>query len=696
MTTPMPPITSRRPTHASRYRPSSAVTSALALVVLLISAGPACAALVLTDDFTYADGPLTSALNSPWVAHSAPGTGSVMVTSGKIALAYNNQEDVSASLSGQPYTAAGGAVLYARFTVNFSTVPSAGGGYFAHLISGSTFRALVWASTTGAPSGQFRLGIANTTGGSASSGQLGNNLSLNTTYTIVIRYNVGTGASTIWLNPSAESDPGVTASDSPNPVSIISFAFRQNSGMGILLVDDLRVGTAFTDVVPPSPNSPPIITSDPQSRLAAPGANVEFNVSAVGAAPLRYQWQRHQINLTGATNATLALAGITTNHAGDYRVIVTNAFGAATSAVATLIVDGSPPFPPGALSVLVYNVKGNNAADWSTNAPQVRAIGRKMSFLKPDVITFNEIPFPLSHEMTNFVTAFLPGYSLARNSGTDGYVRSVIASRFPITRSAKWLDGVSLTNFGFNGNFTRDLFEAQIAVPGFPQPLHVFTTHLRAGGTWTNAAQRAAEAGAISNYFVTGFLTTNALRPYILTGDLNEDILRPNSTNGLVQRLANAATGLQLTTPRNPFNNDDRTWSIQAASLSVRLDYVLPCGLLFSNITHSQVFRTDLLNPLPSAVQSLDSKTASDHLPVLMVFENPYAKPFQLTSLARSNQSVTLRWESVPGQSYRVEASPNLITWSMLSPNLLSTGATHTFTATLPDAQRFFRIYRLP
>ncbi len=72
-----------------------------------------------------------------------------------------------------------------------------------------------------------------------------------------------------------------------------------------------------------------------------------------------------------------------------------------------------------ALSVLTYNVAGNGATDWSTNAPQVQAIGRQMLFLQPDVVTFQEIPFDLGSEMTNFVKAYLPGYFLAQNSGTE-------------------------------------------------------------------------------------------------------------------------------------------------------------------------------------------------------------------------------------------------------------------------------------
>ena len=72
----------------------------------------------------------------------------------------------------------------------------------------------------------------------------------------------------------------------------------------------------------------------------------------------------------------------------------------------------SPALPSPALSIVTYNVRGNGETDWTTNSLQVRAIGRQMAYLQPDVVTFNEIPFPYTYEMTNFVKAWLPGHTL--------------------------------------------------------------------------------------------------------------------------------------------------------------------------------------------------------------------------------------------------------------------------------------------
>ena len=351
------------------------------------------------------------------------------------------------------------------------------------------------------------------------------------------------------------------------------------------------------------------------------------------------------------------------------------------------------------ITVMHYNVKGNGAANWNTNAAQVQAIGRQILYLNPDVIAFNEIPVNQSYYMTNWSRSFLSNYNLVISPGSDTFIRSAIASKFPITRSKSWLDGTNLSNFGYSGNFTRDLFEAQLAVPGYPQPLHVFTSHLKCCSDTTSALRRGAEASAISNFLVTAFLTTNSLHTYLLTGDLNEDINRPdtiNYTSSLpIQRLTGSPTGLRLTTPTNLFSGDDFTLSIQT-SLDIRFDYVLPCTLLFSNIASSQVFRTDLLPSLSPPLLAGDSATSSDHLPLLFTFNNPYDKPFQLLSFTRSNLTVTLNWQSVPGQPYRVESSTNLTTWSTLANNLLATGTTFNYATNLNDAVRYFRIYRVP
>jgi endonuclease/exonuclease/phosphatase family metal-dependent hydrolase len=670
--------------------------------LFFLSATLANATVLFTDSFNYADGAITNVSGGVWTEHS--GSGAVcLVVSGQAQVSSAAGEDVHSALIGQSFTT---GALYASFTVKCVTLPNSAGSYFIHFNSSGTFRGRVWASTLNAGANKFRLGVGNSSGADASSGQWAADLITNTSYFVVIRYDVSTGLTTFWLAPTSESDPGVTASDATSSIAISNFSLREAAGIGTMLIDDLTVATTFAEAIATQSNVPPSIVTQPQDQIVTAGDTASFSVVADGTAPFAYQWLSNNIAIPGATNDTFALFSVSTNLNGTfYSVTITNNAGGTNSQAAMLTVNPSTA----ALTYLSYNVNGNGQTDWSTNAPQVQAVGRQLLYLKPDIITFNEIPRTNTYQMTNWVTAYMPGFYLATNSTSDGFIRSVIASRWPIARSQSWLSASNLSNFGYtngSGSFTRDLFEAQINVAGFSQPLHVFVTHLKAttGGGQDDADRRAAEASCISNFFVNVFLAgTNKLHPYILSGDMNEDIFRPATntyvTGQPIQRLISPPTGLQFTSPTNPFTGaptNDMTESIRDTKLTVRFDYILPNPLMFSNIIGSQIFRTDKLSPLPPNLNSIDDKTASDHLPVLMVFKNPYQNPFQILSVTRSNLAVALNWESVPGQQYMVESSADLVSWAPFATNLMATNFSQTLNTNAPASVQFFRVRKVP
>jgi len=83
---------------------------------------------------------------------------------------------------------------------------------------------------------------------------------------------------------------------------------------------------------------PPVITTQPQGQTVGGGMPATFTVAASGSGPLYYQWRRNAIALPGATNASLTIAELHRQDAGDYSVLVGNPAGAVASAVATLNV----------------------------------------------------------------------------------------------------------------------------------------------------------------------------------------------------------------------------------------------------------------------------------------------------------------------------------------------------------------------
>jgi hypothetical protein len=87
-----------------------------------------------------------------------------------------------------------------------------------------------------------------------------------------------------------------------------------------------------------SQNTPPSITQQPQSQTVPVGASATFTVAASGTGPLSYQWQRNDGDISGATSTSFTIDPVAESDAGNYRCVVTNNYGMATSDEAALTV----------------------------------------------------------------------------------------------------------------------------------------------------------------------------------------------------------------------------------------------------------------------------------------------------------------------------------------------------------------------
>lgn len=81
----------------------------------------------------------------------------------------------------------------------------------------------------------------------------------------------------------------------------------------------------------------PFFDSQPADASVYGGDGASFNVTAYGYK-LNYQWQLNGTNVPGATNNTLPLYNVTTNQAGAYHVLASNAYRTITSSNAMLTV----------------------------------------------------------------------------------------------------------------------------------------------------------------------------------------------------------------------------------------------------------------------------------------------------------------------------------------------------------------------
>ncbi len=139
---------------------------------------------------------------------------------------------------------------------------------------------------------------------------------------------------TLWdREDSGEFD--LTAGVSPGDV-VDFVAFAANG--------DITCGTTplLATIALPG-EQPPSITAQPTGRDACVGETISLKVKAWGSGTLAYQWRCDGHDIEGATNATVTLPNVTLAAAGDYSVVVANAFGAITSDAAKVSVRALSP-----------------------------------------------------------------------------------------------------------------------------------------------------------------------------------------------------------------------------------------------------------------------------------------------------------------------------------------------------------------
>lgn len=83
---------------------------------------------------------------------------------------------------------------------------------------------------------------------------------------------------------------------------------------------------------------PPRFLFPPLSQTATRGETVILEAWVAGSEPLSYLWRCHDTNLPGATSGLLTLTNVQRSQAGEYSVVVSNAAGTVTGAVAVLHV----------------------------------------------------------------------------------------------------------------------------------------------------------------------------------------------------------------------------------------------------------------------------------------------------------------------------------------------------------------------
>lgn len=85
-------------------------------------------------------------------------------------------------------------------------------------------------------------------------------------------------------------------------------------------------------------SSIPEILEQPVSATISDGDPVTFSVNAIGTEPLNYQWQKDDVDIAAANQASYVIEKVNSSDEGNYKVIITNIAGQVISNEAKLVV----------------------------------------------------------------------------------------------------------------------------------------------------------------------------------------------------------------------------------------------------------------------------------------------------------------------------------------------------------------------
>ena len=154
---------------------------------------------------------------------------------------------------------------------------------------------------------------------------------------------IGAGPLTYqWLKDGAGMTDGGNISGAATASLKLSNVLGANAGGYSVVVSNIL--GSVTSVVATLTVIDPLINVQPISGTNNAGNTRAFSVSAFGTMPLSYQWLKNGAgladggNISGAATASLTLNNVLHADAAGYSVVVSNAAGSVTSAVATLTV----------------------------------------------------------------------------------------------------------------------------------------------------------------------------------------------------------------------------------------------------------------------------------------------------------------------------------------------------------------------
>lgn len=289
---------------------------------------------------------------------------------------------------------------------------------------------------------------------------------------------------------------------------------------------------------------------------------------------------------------------------------------------------------PTYVRVMTYNTLNQFPAG---TAAQNAAHDRILLAVQPDIISFQEMDpgVGIANTVRTRLQTVLGGTWYAYEGLSDGFNVNVLASRWPLSMQR---------NDTSPSSSTRGVALALIDLPNDTfgsTNLYFGAIHFKCCAGATEDAQRQRHADAIARWWGDartpgGSITLPANTPMMIAGDFNFGYsfsqqpaatlitgdIQDNATFGADIKGDWDATDMAEALPLDPFTMDRDTWNSSGTAPSSRFDRFYYTD---SVATVAQAFVLNTLN-IPASqlatlgLQSGDTSTASDHLPVVCDF----------------------------------------------------------------------------
>lgn len=334
---------------------------------------------LFADNFNFT-GALTA---NGYTGHSSRGVNPISTTTGLSFAGYEGSgvgnaarignasgEDVNRTFSSQ---STNGQSVYFSLLVNVNEVSTAkSGDVFFHTGSGGGANWTAFSANVAARvvSGNVNFGITNSS--TVSYGTT--NFSRNTTYLLVVKYTIATGAGndpvSLWVIPTgipateiAAGTPLVRNTTTAGTDAVNAVGLRQGAKniSPSVIVDGIRVGTSWSSILPQSLS--PAVTTASVTSITSSSALAGGNVAAEGGASVTRRGLVYStsaitdtnnisgggkiIDASGGTGAfTANLVGLSVNTTYHVRAFAVNAAGVGYGSTSNFTTRAATPLPP--------------------------------------------------------------------------------------------------------------------------------------------------------------------------------------------------------------------------------------------------------------------------------------------------------------------------------------------------------------